>query len=231
MSSNTPILNTDANVYATRFLDDKSLQKSIQTQISYYLSTKNLSQDTYLSTILSLNSNYLPISILGNFANVNRIIGQYAPAINSKEDESDKIDFNALDVDQKMQIVHKVLEGVSSKSEMLELVVLDQGGNVVCKNQITENVPVDEEFESKKAMPLSFLAVGLNKFGHSVENTTASSVSEAVEEKKQNEVVILRDVSNDATEEDIRKVFSSDDENLSLTIVKIEKDEENSWYD
>ena len=60
---------------------------------------------------------------------------------------------------------------------------------------------------------------------------SGGKTNEAVEEKKQNEVVILRDVSNDATEEDIRKVFSSDDENLSLTIVKIEKDEENSWYD
>ena len=43
-------------------------------QVEYYFSTANLSKDTYVATLRSLNDGYVPISILANFGKVRALV-------------------------------------------------------------------------------------------------------------------------------------------------------------
>eukprot|EP00551_Chaetoceros_affinis_P005377 CAMPEP_0203665698 /NCGR_PEP_ID=MMETSP0090-20130426/2870_1 /ASSEMBLY_ACC=CAM_ASM_001088 /TAXON_ID=426623 /ORGANISM="Chaetoceros affinis, Strain CCMP159" /LENGTH=707 /DNA_ID=CAMNT_0050529345 /DNA_START=314 /DNA_END=2437 /DNA_ORIENTATION=+ len=56
----------------------EKLKQQLASQLLYYFSSKNLVQnnDVYLSTIMKLNSGHVPVSILSNFANVNKIIAR-----------------------------------------------------------------------------------------------------------------------------------------------------------
>jgi hypothetical protein len=43
-------------------------------QVEYYFSTANLSRDTYVSTLRSLNEGYVPVSIIANFGKVKSLV-------------------------------------------------------------------------------------------------------------------------------------------------------------
>ena len=43
-------------------------------QVEYYFSTSNLSKDTYVSTLRSLNDGYVPVSIIANFGKVKSLV-------------------------------------------------------------------------------------------------------------------------------------------------------------
>lgn len=48
--------------------------KRLARQLEYYFSSSNLSKDTYVSTLRSLNDGYVPISILANFGKVKALV-------------------------------------------------------------------------------------------------------------------------------------------------------------
>jgi hypothetical protein len=86
-------------------VDKQQLLKQLAKQLIYYFSTQNLSKDVYLQTIMNLNSGHVPISILANFANVNKIIGRSGILLNEERhpytdnsDNENDVDANA-DVD------------------------------------------------------------------------------------------------------------------------------------
>lgn len=74
--------NATSTTTATQSGDDQNksskqqLLQKLEKQLIYYFSTNNLSKDVYLQTIMNLNSGHVPISILANFSNVNKIIGR-----------------------------------------------------------------------------------------------------------------------------------------------------------
>eukprot|EP00957_Ditylum_brightwellii_P015246 1148450-Ditylum_brightwellii.AAC.1 len=56
------MINDGENDSTTRLL------RLLATQLEYYFSDHNLSRDTYLRTIMSLNSGYVPSTVLATFA-------------------------------------------------------------------------------------------------------------------------------------------------------------------
>jgi hypothetical protein len=62
------------NVKDQKVVDKQQILKKLAKQLIYYFSDKNLPKDVYLQTIMKLNSGHVPISILANFSNVNKIV-------------------------------------------------------------------------------------------------------------------------------------------------------------
>ena len=60
----------------TQSLAPEVLQR-LARQVEYYFSVNNLSKDTYLSTLRSLNDGFVPLSILVNFAKIQSIVPFY----------------------------------------------------------------------------------------------------------------------------------------------------------
>ena len=50
---------------------------ALASQLEYYFSAMNLRRDTYLHTIMGLNSGFVPTTVLATFANVSRIVAQH----------------------------------------------------------------------------------------------------------------------------------------------------------
>lgn len=183
---------------------NEELTKALSTQLQYYFSSKNLSRDTYLNTIMQLNSGFVPISILSGFANVNRIIARTTGG---------EINLSDLDVQQ--------LLGTSAlNSKALKIVLLDQDGKVLSSYG-------DDDFEAQKGA-LTFEAVGsCTDF-----IATASDQEESDEdEEKKSSTVILRDVPVNATEEDVRNVFKSEgSDSVPPSITRVEKEVGQCWF-
>ena len=74
-TTTTPQAQAPPNVEDQK-VDKQQLLKRLAKQLIYYFSDKNLPKDVYLQTIMNLNSGHVPISILANFANVNKIIAR-----------------------------------------------------------------------------------------------------------------------------------------------------------
>ena len=52
----------------------EALLQRLARQVEYYFSTANLSKDTYMSTLRSLNDGYVPVSIIANFGKVQTLV-------------------------------------------------------------------------------------------------------------------------------------------------------------
>ena len=142
------------------------LLKQLEKQLMYYYSSHNLSKDVYLQTIMNLNSGHVPISILANFSNVNKIIGksgvlqQYLNKRNdSSEDKTgetggsdasnEQISQGGVDadkaasttssistVDEYTTQIYDLLREAAHESTLLSVVSLNQYGNVVDEDSV-----------------------------------------------------------------------------------------------
>jgi hypothetical protein len=52
----------------------EALLERLARQVEYYFSSANLSKDTYVSTLRSLNDGYVPVSIIANFGKVKSLV-------------------------------------------------------------------------------------------------------------------------------------------------------------
>ncbi len=207
-----PIVKDDAE----SLLDNGELITALTKQLQYYFSPQNLEKDTYLNTIMQLNSGFVPVSILINFANVNRIIGSFA----SRMGISDIADVNVADLLRKSAL---------TSPSTLKIVLLDQDGNPLASHG-------DDNFESLKG-GLTFEAFG--KCLPEGDDSTGASrgkidddAANEEDEMKASSTVILRDVPEIATEIDIRGIFekSASNKNISSpTISNLQKEVGKCW--
>lgn len=238
-SSSSPLMQLTKN---------QNLLQALAKQMNYYFSEQNLAQDTYLNTIMNLNSGYVPITILGGFANINRIVARFATEANV-----DMALLNPL-------FVMSLLRQSVIHAEGLEIASLDQSGKVVVSPQQQQQNQEDdqyqhsqqqlqggEEYEKHHGKSVAvFEAIGRNSSkgsgtkniphlhsenGRVVVDTDASKKDDLELSTKSNTVVILREVSTDATEQDVRAVFQCED-NGDVTcpvITKIHKEVGQCW--
>jgi len=246
---------------------NEKLLTALAKQMNYYFSEQNLAQDTYLNTIMGLNSGYVPIAILGGFANINRIIARFAAEAN--------VDMALLDPLFVMSLLRQSLY----HAEELEIVVLNQSGKVVVSQQDQEqeqqkeqqhdeqqhqqhSIQGDEELGNHKKSPIVLEAIGRkskcnsSRNNHNLQsgdgrvtadedvdeagkkdtfpmtNVGGTSNKENVENSTRSNTVILREVSTDATEEDVRGVFECDDNSSATSpiITKIQKEVGQCWF-
>mmetsp|Transcript_4303 Transcript_4303/g.6005 ORF Transcript_4303/g.6005 Transcript_4303/m.6005 type:complete len:785 (+) Transcript_4303:811-3165(+) len=149
-----------------RLEQKKLLLSQLSKQLLYYFSNTNLSKDTYLKTIMGLNSGYVPTIILANFQNVTRIVSGFDPDFIPEDDENDTPKQNETQtnetslttadndndddesntpspstnyIQKKKKVVNvpALLSQAALETDSLEVVVLDQKGMLVRK--ITSN--------------------------------------------------------------------------------------------
>jgi len=199
---------------------DDDLQKSelreerlklLSQQLLYYLSSQNLSSDTYLKTIMELNSGHVPVSIVSNFTNIKRII-----TTNLVDDET----LSSLNMPE---LVRKA----AVTSEFLQVVVLDRNGKIVA-NVEDEN----HELESGK---INFYAIGPTPVRPTDHDTNKllrrdkkHDSAEEVQDDSAN-IIIFRDVHEDATDDDIREILNKIVD-VSLLITDVRREVENCWF-
>lgn len=225
------------------------LLKQLEKQLIYYYSSHNLSKDVYLQTIMNLNSGHVPISILANFSNVNKIIGksgvlqQYLNKDNdSTEDKTgetggsdssseqvsqgdistDKAETRTSSssaVDEYTTQIYDLLQEAAQESTLLSVVSLNQYGNVVDEdsvkrqndedgsNRIRTIVAIGPSTEFNGVVPEEYTTEQVdNEAPETIQSRRNSTNSSHVDANKSN-VIILRDVHCDATENDIRQLF------------------------
>jgi len=183
----------------------------LSQQLLYYLSSQNLPNDTYLKTIMELNSDHVPLLIVSNFSNIKRII-----ASNLVDGET----VSSLDMPD---LVRKA----AFMSEFLEVVVLDRNGKIVAN--------VDDENHELESGQINFYAIGPT----SVRPTDYDTHKPLRRDKKQDSgeevqddsanIIIFRDVHEDATDDDIREILSKTLD-ASLPITDVRREVENCWF-
>jgi len=240
---------------------NQNLRAALAKQMNYYFSEQNLAQDTYLNTIMNLNSGYVPVTILGGFANINRIIARFAAEAN--------VDMALLGP----LFVMSLLRRSVCHTEELEIVLLNESGKVVVsqQNQEQEQQEKHEQLQHEnqgeeglgkyRKSSIVLEAIGRKSKCNSAKNnhqlhsddgrvTADTDVVEAVKQDTfsmakvrlpsnkedlenftRSNTVILREVSTDATEEDVRAVFQFDDNNSATCpiITKIQKEVGQCW--
>jgi hypothetical protein len=183
--------------------DRSTLLNALSNQLVYYFSPANLLKDTFLTGAMNFNSGCVPIEILANFSNIQRMIATFYsnyPHVYEQED------FQNL-------LCHAAC-GTDNARQYLRVIVVDQFGRFVAK--------FGEEYISSGELTYS-LAIGPSLTTPPLESPPPSSNETAVKSN----IVILRDVSDQATEDDIRAVFT----HPSSTVIKsIQKDVEHCWY-
>jgi len=187
------------------------LLEVLAKQLSYYLSTQNLSKDTYLNEIMKLNSGHVPVSIVSNFSNITRII-----ADSLTEDER----ISNLDVPG-------LVREAAIQSAFLEVAVLNQNGSPIAKDE-------DGTFQLETGK-LSFFAIGPTSiqpaYHDLIQPLRRDRKQEYGEITKSNStnILILRDVPEEATEEDIRNIFRSNTD-TSFLISDVQREIGNCWF-
>jgi len=172
---------------------------------------------------MKLNSGFVPITILCGFTNINRIIARYANALANGMD--------IADID-----VHHLLVCSAVQTKVLKIILLDQDGNVIMTHG-------EEGYEGMKG-PKAFEAIGTDDDGDTDGDGEGVSHAETVVVKEKdradasanvdakssstNSTVILRDVPEEATEDDIRHVFEGDDGNA--IIHNVQKEVGHCWF-
>jgi hypothetical protein len=137
-------------------------------QVEYYFSTANLSRDTYVSTLRSLNDGYVPVSIIANFGKVKSLVP-----------------YDALNaVRQAATDCSDLLEVVYINTETGKRVPVDENDEDSTLNTLEAVGPISGEpiplSQVSNVIPVSPPAI---KAVHSIQNTVIlRDVSESTEE-------------------------------------------------
>jgi len=171
---------------------------------------------------MKLNSTFVPITILCGFTNINRIIARYA----------DGIDIADIDV-------HALLGCSAVQSNVLNIVLLDQDGNVIAAHgsEGYDGMKGPKVFEAigscETTVTVTGTGTGTVKGREGSEGTHRQGAAQLKDDAKDsstgtNSTVILRDVPEEATEEDILSVFRDDDGNVVIS--GVQKEVGQCWF-
>ena len=194
------------------------LLEKLGKQLIFYFSSQNLATDTYLNTIMKLNSGHVPLTIVSNFAQIRRIVNAHVSFGEFEEND----------------ICDLIREGALLQSELLNLVLLDQEGQVISN--------YGDAYYDPKAQKLTLEAIGPN--GNIGEQHIKTSRSDSILQEssrvtpppsvESKNIVILRDVPEDATEDDILSIFKNSDDSsassASPVISSLQREHGNCWY-
>ena len=181
---------------------------ALASQLEYYFSAMNLRRDTYLRTIMSLNSGFVPTTVLATFANVNRIVAQH--------------DMDGSLLSDELDVPTLIRKAALENSHILDVVVLDTDGAILAPfidykpsdetPQITL-VAVGPSADSSKRQ-LDRLRTTKQTTGESSKDflrPSAFSEVQSSDADKQQHVIILRDLPESITPEEVKQIF---DKNL-----------------
>lgn len=203
--------NSDQNIDVPTSETSEELLDSLAKQLLYYLSTQNLSDDTYLKTIMELNSDHLPVSIVSNFSNITRII---------KDSLVDGETISSCDVPG-------LVREAAFRSQFLEVAVLNQNGIIVSKVE-----DGNHQLETGRVTYFAIAPTSLRPTDHDTSTPLRRDNVQGLGEKAKNDtanIIILRDVHEDATEENIREVFHRT-VNTSIDITDVQSEIGNCWF-
>uniref|UniRef100_A0A7S1ZCL6 HTH La-type RNA-binding domain-containing protein n=1 Tax=Ditylum brightwellii TaxID=49249 RepID=A0A7S1ZCL6_9STRA len=222
------MINDGENDSTTRLL------RLLATQLEYYFSDHNLSRDTYLRTIMSLNSGYVPSTVLATFAKVNLLLNRY--------------DTNHQALDRYGDVPGLVGEA-ARRSTLLDVAIINSEGKVVDneKNGGSETVsggvrlvavgikqgvkiPVAAAVEggSMSSIPGSSPPKITYSGVPSTSEGSLSYVSESTQQNVERSTIILRDMPEGTVEDDVRSIFSSLEKAPELHSIHV--DVGNCWF-
>jgi hypothetical protein len=221
------------------------LLPTLAAQLEYYFSPANLARDTYLKTIMDLNSGYVPTTVLATFANVNRITRQ-SMAYTPQQDQ-----------------LASLLQSAAALSSLLEVVSLDANGHVssspvqvetllasVDLNKNSSSKLEDEEERSQESTAPStapseednkaasssaaapspdvyVMAIGPKKISANLNNENHRIPSSPPRVDQSTTTILLRDVPESVTREEIIEVLTFEG---FPKIIDVQAEVGNCWY-
>ena len=109
------------------------LLQALTPQLEYYFSAANLSGDTYLRTLMGLNSGYVPVAALATFGNVQRIVmrwdGGIPPTASTSPNPEDPLGGPLVRSEE--EGVAGFVAAAARTSQVLDVVEIDADGKVV----------------------------------------------------------------------------------------------------
>ena len=109
------------------------LLEALTPQLEYYFSAANLSGDTYLRTLMGLNSGYVPVAAVATFGNVQRIVmrwdGGIPPTASTSPNPEDPL--GGPLVRSEKEGVAGFVAAAAWDSQFLDVVEIDADGKVV----------------------------------------------------------------------------------------------------
>jgi len=189
----------------------ENLLELLAKQLLYYLSSQNLSNDTYLKTLMELNSGHVPVNIVSNFSNITRII---------RDSLADGETISSLDVPG-------LVREASLRSAFLEVVVLDQNGGI-----ITNVEDGNYQLETGRVTFFAIKPTSDRPTDHDTTHSLRRDRKQEFGEKAKNDspnIIILRDVHEDATGKGICEVFKKN-ATTSGWVTDVRRDAGNCWF-
>ena len=109
------------------------LLQALTPQLEYYFSAANLSGDTYLRTLMDLNSGYVPVAAVATFGNVQRIVmrwdGGIPPTASTSPNPEDPLGGPLVRSEE--EGVAGFVAAAARTSQVLDVVEIDADGKVV----------------------------------------------------------------------------------------------------
>ena len=109
------------------------LLQALSPQLEYYFSVANLSGDTYLRTLMGLNSGYVPVAAVATFGNVQRIVmrwdGGIPPTASTSPNPEDPLGGPLVRSEE--EGVAGFVAAAARTSQVLDVVEIDADGKVV----------------------------------------------------------------------------------------------------
>ena len=169
-------------------------------QLEYYLSSQNLSKDTYVQTLRSLNDGCVPVSILANFSKVKMLLS------------------GVVDEEERVQAV---LQASTEYSDGLRVLSIDTGSGKIVTDETPSGANTILAIGTHDNQPLQAVTTVTSALTLSPETPVLPSSPGS-----STNTLILRDVVQEATEDDIRELFNF--EGCPL-VESIHQDVANCW--
>lgn len=195
--NNQVCYSKDESIHNERIFENTDIIKQLSNQLEYYFSPQNIANDTYMKSVMQMNSGYVPISILLNFANVKKIISRFYEGS----------EFSSLDL-------NRLLQTSALASSNLKIVVLDAQGKFL-----------DNHVEPHSQLNDSSNILGI---GSTLSSNSGSKLCPDTLKANSN-IVILREVPEDATEEDVKNIFV-DENGYGPNVESIKKEIGRCWF-
>jgi len=184
-------------------VDNDAALLQLARQLEYYFSRANLSKDTYVQTLRELNDGYVPISIVSNFAKVQMLVPYEA--------------------------ISAIVLATNDFSSLLEIVAVDTKTGEKVEEESPSTIwavgPISREpldYNSKQpstTMVNLEVAASLSAIGTTDTTNDKSPVQNTI---------ILRDVDNEVTEEQVRALFEEGEQFPSIQSLHL--DVANCWF-
>ena len=190
-------------------------------QLEYYFSERNLSKDTYLQTLRTLNDGCVPATILADFAKVRTILCVRGVGIDDDGGHESRL--------------HAVLQAVSEHTDLLQIRSIETSTGKIVTDDTPSSAPTILAVGTLDHQPLRLLpasdAASSAATGSPVTSSTttssSSSSSTTTTTTTTTTTIILRDVPPDTTEDDVRELFQFDD---CPAIESLRPDVAHCWY-